>query len=403
MNRVQAAFKAILYGAAVVLGVLIVLHFALPDAPPPDDQALVPAPPLSAGSNAYADFAALEKELVLTDKERAALGKALLPGSTTQAAAYPLIAKNAAALRRLALFAGRERFSDPNYEDHAKIAPDTPMPRFFPLVDAASLAALGSERALKAGRADEALAQALLITDAAGVLLRSRQPIIVALIGFKLQELGARRAQAVIDSGKLSAAGLRRAAKRLCALPSGSAAVAEGLRFEYLLGRNLIDRLPELAAQGQDGGYLYRYAKHSTLLYQPMRTRGLFADRFRDSVAQASVPCLKVDLPPFKEVRAGIPNFVGRIIYNIALPNFDRALLKRCEGDLRVSAAAVTAAARAYRLEKGREPETVEELVPAYLPAAPVDPYDGAPMRYEAKTRRVATPAKDAQGKPLDL
>jgi len=43
----------------------------------------------------------------------------------------------------------------------------------------------------------------------------------------------------------------------------------------------------------------------------------------------------------------------------------------------------VAIALRLYRHEHGRYPETLEELVPKYLPSLPVDPFDGKPLRYK--------------------
>ena len=39
-------------------------------------------------------------------------------------------------------------------------------------------------------------------------------------------------------------------------------------------------------------------------------------------------------------------------------------------------------ALRLYRKERGRYPETLQELVPKYLPSVPIDPFDGKPLRY---------------------
>jgi hypothetical protein len=45
---------------------------------------------------------------------------------------------------------------------------------------------------------------------------------------------------------------------------------------------------------------------------------------------------------------------------------------------------AITALAiERYRMKEGALPETVEALVPEYLPAVYVDPFDGKPLRYE--------------------
>ncbi len=43
----------------------------------------------------------------------------------------------------------------------------------------------------------------------------------------------------------------------------------------------------------------------------------------------------------------------------------------------------VAIALRLYRHEHGRYPETLQELVPKYLPNVPTDPFDGKPLRYE--------------------
>jgi hypothetical protein len=52
---------------------------------------------------------------------------------------------------------------------------------------------------------------------------------------------------------------------------------------------------------------------------------------------------------------------------------------QRHRGSLR--SVAVLVAAERYRRTKGDWPETVSDLVPAYLPAVPLDPCDGKPIR----------------------
>ena len=42
----------------------------------------------------------------------------------------------------------------------------------------------------------------------------------------------------------------------------------------------------------------------------------------------------------------------------------------------------ITLAARAYELEHGAKPKSLTDLVPAYLKAAPKDPFTGKDMAY---------------------
>jgi hypothetical protein len=53
---------------------------------------------------------------------------------------------------------------------------------------------------------------------------------------------------------------------------------------------------------------------------------------------------------------------------------------RRARSLLRSASSAV--AAERFRLERGRWPESLEELVPAYLRAVPLDPFDGRPLRF---------------------
>ena len=60
-------------------------------------------------------------------------------------------------------------------------------------------------------------------------------------------------------------------------------------------------------------------------------------------------------------------------------------------------------AIRAYSLQHGRNPATLADLVPRYLPKVPKDPFDGGdfvyrltPKGYELHSRQV-----DFQGKPI--
>jgi hypothetical protein len=57
-----------------------------------------------------------------------------------------------------------------------------------------------------------------------------------------------------------------------------------------------------------------------------------------------------------------------------------------------------------YRLARASLPETLDQLVPDYLAAVPVDPFDGAPLRYKRFDRSflvysVGEDGKDDGGK----
>ena len=63
--------------------------------------------------------------------------------------------------------------------------------------------------------------------------------------------------------------------------------------------------------------------------------------------------------------------------------------------------ALVALALERFRLATGGLPETLDQLVPEYLEAVPVDPFEGNPIRYERRPNaRFALWAQDAAGQP---
>ena len=89
-----------------------------------------------------------------------------------------------------------------------------------------------------------------------------------------------------------------------------------------------------------------------------------------------------------------VPNGTGSLLYTVAhvytrlfMPSVNRSVLTHYRGLTERRAAAVLLAIRLYQVDHGAAPENLDLLVPAYLPAVPIDPFStGAqPLRYIAK------------------
>jgi hypothetical protein len=85
------------------------------------------------------------------------------------------------------------------------------------------------------------------------------------------------------------------------------------------------------------------------------------------------------------KVRAEPPGSIVRLL----MPASDKVddAARRADGKLRCLIAAL--AAERYRRQHGQLPERLEQLVPEFLPAAPLDPRDGQPLRFGARDDRV--------------
>jgi hypothetical protein len=75
------------------------------------------------------------------------------------------------------------------------------------------------------------------------------------------------------------------------------------------------------------------------------------------------------------------------ILSAMLLPALGNAIVKEANGLAQVRSAQTALAVERFRLAHGRLPENLNELVPQFLPAVPVDPFDGQPLRYHHLTK----------------
>ncbi|MBI4345845.1 MAG: hypothetical protein HY553_03255 [Elusimicrobia bacterium] len=387
-------------------GLLVFLSASLvffPDDPPPPDADLIVAPKaLAEPDNAYHDFERIAATIQFDTGKLAWLAAQTDAASPAWGELEPLLARNEVALAHLSAFGRRASYLDPKFADRSSITMDAPIPKYWPLVTAARLETLRAARLAESGKDAEALERALSVVDAGQVLLRSESPLIATLLGMLTRDIGAKRARAVIERGRLDRATLAAAARRLAAVSSAAGGLANGLRFEYMSVENLLSRFGEYASRPPAGRWIYGLGARVRYLYLPNRTRGYFSDRFREIVKGASAPCSAgpaADPPAFPKHPG--PNVVGRIFANVAMPDFRKLYPRRCESDYRVASAAASAAIAAYRLDRKAPPPGLDALVPGYLDAVLLDPFSGEALRFDPAAGTFLTPGKDSEGKPL--
>jgi hypothetical protein len=69
---------------------------------------------------------------------------------------------------------------------------------------------------------------------------------------------------------------------------------------------------------------------------------------------------------------------------DMLLPVVQLPRIKTVRADLEFEATCVVCALKSYRLAHGVPPERLADLVPVFLPTAPIDPFDGKPLRYRS-------------------
>ncbi len=141
-------------------------------------------------------------------------------------------------------------------------------------------------------------------------------------------------------------------------------------------------------------------------LFQPNRTLATYAETYRDQQRKSSRSCrgLSVSEPRLEALdrlrMLAMPNPSGSLFLAIVSPNFDRFQLRRCHGDARLALLQAAIAARAYAHAHGELPESLDVLVPGFLATVPIDPFDGAPVRYSKQRGVVRSVGDDLREDP---
>jgi hypothetical protein len=386
------------------------LKLASRDDPAPQDADLLPAAaslsaPGAAADDAYPAFLKLRAALALSPEERDVLNRHFDGKISSETAVAGFIARNAESLALFAELSRYANFQDPAYRDLSAVGPATPVPQMVSVVSAAKMSSLQAKALFERGRAREALEQALSIVAVGRMFARSRSTMICELVGLLVLDIGSKRALQIMAGGKLDRAQLLAAAAALSPPTGAAAGLQEALRYEYVSEVHILDHLAEDAAKGQPPAkrlMMESVAKGGSYLYLPHRTKALFAARLRLFIAAAGRPCLQANVPPFEILPWKLrPNMVGLILYNIAVPSYEKINIRRCESDFRLTSAAAAAALQAYRLDHGRYPASLSELTPEYLGSAPVDSFNGGAPLYSAETGEIHSAGKDSEGKPL--
>jgi hypothetical protein len=114
------------------------------------------------------------------------------------------------------------------------------------------------------------------------------------------------------------------------------------------------------------------------------------------SVEIARLPS-EQQMPRFRELQASLAEHRGLVRLLMPAEVHAAQAFQRNQAVLRCAAAAL--AVEGYRLKHGGWPQTLDALVPGWLKAVPVDPYDGKPLRYRHAAEGVVVYSVGKDGK----
>lgn len=140
-------------------------------------------------------------------------------------------------------------------------------------------------------------------------------------------------------------------------------------------------------------------------VFQPNKTKRLYADQCRNIITNASQPYASLAVSNIEDhiigsskhkvLRAIRPNLVGRILCTLTAPACIKIVELKCRTEANLAAVRLILACNAYERANGRLPDSLQALVPRYLPAIPRDPFDGKEFKYSPAKGTVYSVGKD--------
>jgi hypothetical protein len=279
----------------------------------------------------------------------------------------------------------------------------------FPPVDLGQLVTVRARNYARQGESEAAMDDAMRLVRYGQQVECGRGAVISYVVGITIKGEGLVLAVDLMREVRLPPDRLRRCAGELSRYEAGSRALEESLRAEYAYSRLVLDGVGSgvMDPYGVVGGRPTRtfiprlIARLDAVLFKPNRTRRLMAEAFREMVAAAPKHYSeaphgeKFNTVAWEEQRLVGGNVLGGQIYGMVTSGLAGVGAVKCQSSVQLAATRVLLAMKAFKLDKGRLPERLEELAPAYLDSVPIDDFDGKPLRYNPVKKIIYTVGKD--------
>lgn len=253
------------------------------------------------------------------------------------------------------------------------------------------------------GRTDASIATGLTaVALGHRVQNAERAALIDMMLGITMSNFAATGLRRSLPLLKISGADARRVAEAMEAYRSDADGWSRVWSFEYRFGKGII--LASVQEEFDANAPPFSWHPLSLLpeayTFQPNRTLDWLAAHYRGYQRDSAVPCARLEPAPpepsdWQHRRAILDrNGVGSVILQ-SMPSHRRFQDRRCVGDTELAATVTLLAIRAYQLDHGGLPESLDDLIPAYLSTLPHDGFDDAPLRYSKTARRLHSRGSD--------
>lgn len=349
--------------------------------------------------NAYLDLIKLENIVYWPEeKEKSDILFSMIAGKTwNELAAKEILSRNVEAFKYFKEAVAKSKYQYPAHADPSKIELNTPVPHVGILRAMTRASVIKALYLAKQGQDKEAINESLTAVKIGQKMQESGVPSTIEyLVATAIKDFGMEAFQKIIDSSKLSSVELLNYIVELDPFYENEGGLINSFKGEYLTQSLIIDGLAnknegvmrlfvneEKDIGIEDVGAMFK--KH--YYFQPNKTKLLFAEDARENINQVNLPCGEVKQQPkigpasLSEAWL-VENAVGKALYNSYANTLIALFTKKCEDDLLVGVTQTKLALKAYKIDTGNYPVSLEELVPKYLLSVPRDTFDGGALKY---------------------
>lgn len=386
--------------SALILGALIAfaivgLFLVTRDEEPPDIADLAPRPlTASTDKNAFLILQKLAAEYATLPKDEdyvARLARLEDPASWTPADARHVIRDEEFRWDRFDTISGISQ-SDAAFTTETK--PASYVSNLTRLWEAALIRV---KLAARTTSPDEALAlslntqsKALIVTDAGGTMIDT-------IVGIGLYATAHETLAAVLTSTSPSSEALRKTVVQLEKNRPSAAGFSDSFKTSYRRMPLEIDRMRN---QHGSAGWL-DLPRGAQWLYKPNQTARILAAHVRGFIQAIDQPYTKIEgfLPetgsPLLFARVPTPDNAFGKAYAEEIHVYTSMLKSRLKIQTSVSVTQSWIAVTLFERANGHFPDSLDQLVPEYVPAVPCDYFTGEAVRYSAIARAVWSAGED--------
>jgi hypothetical protein len=288
------------------------------------------------------------------------------------------------------------------------------IPHVFEYLSFGNLVSVRARAAAKRGDYEAAFQDCMKLVRFGRRIEGDKGCLVEYLLGITVHGMGDGLMLDMVSGCNLPPAMLRHYAAELAKCPADAQGLADAFRNEYALQVEAIEGMksgkydasmlfvtspgPSAPRSALDALFWNAFRVTS---FRPQETRRTCAEVARSRIESVSKPFkhMAPEDPTIRDFRLGREafsgNFLGRACCKMLLPAAYGAVEQKCRANVELAATRILLALKAYKLEKGKLPATLAELVPEYLDSVPLDDYDGLPMRYNAARKVVYSVGKN--------